>query len=283
MAKTDLTVTIEAGTSSIVLLPNVISQLDCLFDTVRALESELDASMELVSLSMNSPLRAVLRPVVSKQVDTKGSKKTDSSPAGKLKKDEKFKSAPTVGRRAVRSIQAYSDKSVKNFDPVVAHRLSEFGKSLDKGDSVATIESGGATVVVKASIIEAIDSLIGKPLFAETTCYGQVDLVSIRGSAPSFGLKNLNTGHRTNCLFTMDQVEEIRGLLGQMVEVSGVAEWVQKSPDPVRIRVKSVRSVEIKNPLPLSEWVNQRRRAWNEMTEEERLSIQELREAEWQS
>ena len=232
MASKNLIVTIEPhGDMVRSLLPEVIDQLESLVRFLRSLTDE-DTTFEVVSLSTNSPLTAVLRPL----------RKTSQPKKKGQKRVFKYREIGSTVDRAARTFSALQARRrlPAYADPYALMQLREFADDLGKTGHYATITANEHDYKVDEHLKRQIDSSLGDARIGYTSYTGILERLNVHGSRWSFTIFPPVGPPRILCYFDKEDLENVRGLVREAVTVRGRALYRGTSPWPVQIRVDSI-------------------------------------------
>ncbi len=233
----DLTVIIEPRSPEVrSLLPDVIDQMETLVRFLRSLTDD-DTTFEVKSLSTNSPLTAVLRPLHRTRPPAK---------RGKPKPSYKYKEFKAPTDRAAKTFTALENRKrlPAYADPYALLQLREFAEDLSKSNHTATIIANNDSYKVDERLKHQIDSSLGDARIAFTSFTGTLERLNVHGARWSFTIFPLVGPSRILCYFDHDELEGIRGLVKEVVTVRGRAVYRGDSPWPVQIRVDSIKRRE---------------------------------------
>jgi hypothetical protein len=243
MESKDLTVTIESkdkATRS--LLPDVIEQLESLVRFLRSLTDE-DTTFEVVSLSKQSPMRAVLRPL----------RKTAVPKARGRRREYRYRQVATPTDRAARTIGALEKnrKLPAYADPYALTQLREFADDLSRTGHYATLTARAQTFKIDEVLKRQIDSSLGDARISYTSYTGLLERLNVHGARWSFTIYPPAGPSRILCYFHRDSLELVRGMVKEVVTVRGRGLYRGDSAWPVQIRVDSI---ERKTPASDGQW-----------------------------
>jgi len=233
--KKDLTVTIEPRSKQArSLLPDVIDQLESLTRFLKSL-SDGDTTFEVISLSKQSPMTAVLRGLRRTKVAAK--KRVEG-------RAYTYRSNGTTTDRAAKALTALaSHKKLPSYvDPYALTHLRDFADDLGKTDHTATVTANGETFKVDERLKEQIDSSLGNIRIAYTSYTGELGRLNAHGSKWSFTIFPPAGPTRILCYFDSKEIEAIRSLVTEVVTVRGRAVYRGETAWPVHIRVDTVES-----------------------------------------
>ena len=235
MAKSDLTVTIYPKSKTTrSLLPDMIDQLESMVRFLKSLSDD-DTTFEVISLSKNSPLTAVFRPLHRKKlVHERGAPVT--------KRDYSYRAFSKPTDRAVKTVTALtSNRKLPSYaDPFALVQLKDLADDLDRSDHYATFVTGEDTFTVDASLIRQIESSLGSKRISYTSFTGRLGRINTIGKRWSFTIEPIGGPSRLMCYFEKKDLDRIRGCLREIVTIRGVATYGSKSLWPITIKVDNI-------------------------------------------
>lgn len=240
----DLTLVIEPrSVFARSFLPDVIDQLESLVRFLRSLTDD-DTTFEVISISKQSPMTAVLRPLHR----TRTIPKKPGDPRG-----FKYRQVSTAADRTVKTLTALSGhrKLPSYADPYALTQLREFADDLSRSDHSARIIANDEAFEVDDRLKQQIDTSLGKVRIAYASFTGRLERLNVHGARWSFTIFPPVGPSRILCYFNRDDLDAVRGFVKEVVTVRGRAVYRSESPWPVQIRVETIRGRE---PAPEGLW-----------------------------
>ena len=224
------------------MLPDLIEQLESLGKVVRSLYDD-DTILEVVSLSKNSPIKAVFRPVRKSIVKNRisGTKKTT------------YRQLPRATAHLKSTLAALTSESKlpRYADEFALTQLKSLAQDLAGNDSEAIVTTGGTSFSVGQGIINQISLRLGASRIGYTTYVGKMGRINAHGAKWSFTIFPIAGPRRIVCYFDRTEIERMRGFVNEVVQVKGRAIFRGESAWPAIIYAELV---SIKGAAPDGFW-----------------------------
>lgn len=249
------------------MLPDLLDQLDSLTGLIRSLVDE-ETTVEVLSLSMQSPLVAELRTVRKR-------------PDGRARPALEAYAVPA--RRLIQFIDAM-DKGASfrptrraRFDPFSINQFREVAVSLKANGSRAICSVDDEERVLDERHIAAAEAWLGNVFTSDASFTGEIRHININARRWMFTLYPPVGPKRVRCQFPAERLDFVKAAVGDTVVVSGLARYGAVDEWPIDMRVTDVRTLK---PSTLS-WLDLpevMRRAWSEAPEWEKEAVLSARE-----